>query len=616
MDSVRERDRRSASLFAPASVERGVEDHVQSEAAADIHLSGIGPVDLHATPLMALLVEDDPADAERISLVLQPGPLGAGLMPVRLIQRGSVASACAALRCWPVDVVLLDLTLPDSNGLEALHRVRAASPQTSVIVLSGVADQVLALEALRAGAQDYVLKPPPDGPTFARILRYACERHRLIRTIDAARASSAIAAHQWRQLAEVTQLLAASIDPVQAIPQVAQLVVPDGADCFVLFLASDDEAQATVGLWHADGERAPALRDAVETLLTEEGPGASGLLSLLSSDWVGNTTLWDEALLSIYASVGLKSGCGVPLRFAGRVRGFLLLAFNSGRRDSVADVEFTSSVAYRISMALEQNRLLKQAQRAVAGRDRTLSIVSHDLRSPLTTIQICADALLDPEPAPLSGIREMGALIGRSVTWMRQIVDDLLDRASLDAGTLALHRKPTNVAGLFVTCRQFFAPMAADHSIDLVMREVAGLDPVNADPHRLLQVLANLIGNAIKFTPAGGRVELLAEVVDDDLTSALLIGRRESAVRFSVSDTGCGISKEDLPHIFERYWQSPTEHNKGAGLGLGIAKSLIEAHGQQLNVESVVGTGSTFWFNLPITVTEIPHYLGNGAPHP
>jgi signal transduction histidine kinase len=587
---------------------------MQSEAAVDIHLSGIGPIDLHATPLMALLVEDDPADAERISLVLQPGPLGAGLMPVRLIQSGSVASACAALRDWPVDVVILDLTLPDSKGLEALHRVRAASPQTPVIVLSGVADQVLALEALRAGAQDYVLKPPPDGPTFARILRYACERHRLIRTIDAARASSAIAAHQWRLLAEVAQLLAASIEPVQAIPQVAQLVVPDAADCFVLFLAGDEEAPTMVELWHADGERAPALRDAVETLLTEEGPGASGLLSLLSSNSVGNLALWDEALLSVYASVGLKSGCGVPLRFAGRVRGFLLLAFNSDRRDSVADAEFARSVAYRISMVLEQNRLLKQARRAVAGRDRTLSIVSHDLRSPLTTIQICADALLDPEPAPLSGIREMGALIGKSVTWMRQIVDDLLDRASLDAGTLALHREPTNVAEIFAASREFFAPLATEHFIALVMQEDAGLSSVNADPHRLLQVLANLVGNAIKFTPAGGRVELLAQGVDDDLRPAPSSGKRQSAVRFSVSDTGCGISTEDFPHIFERYWQSPTEHNKGAGLGLGIAKGLIEAHGQLLNVESVVGTGSTFSFNLPNTVPEIPNHLGNGAP--
>jgi signal transduction histidine kinase len=588
---------------------------MQNEAADDVHLSGTGPVDLPTTPLTALLVEDNPTDAERISLVLQPGSLGAEVTPLRVIQRGRVDSACAALTYWPVDVVLLDLTLPDSKGFEALHRVRAAAPQTPVVVISSVADPALALEAIRAGAQDYIVKPPPDGPTFARILRYACERHRLIRTIDAARASSAVAADQWRLVAEVTQLLAASIDPVQAIPQVAQLVVPDAADCFVLFLAGDEEAPGMVESWHADGERAPALRDAVETLLKEEGPGANGLLSLLSSDWVDNMTLWNEALLSVYASVGLKSGYGVPIRFAGRVRGFVLLGFNSLYRDSAADVEFTRSVAYRISMALEQNRLLKQAQRAVAGRDRTLSIVSHDLRSPLTTIEICANALLDPEPVPLSGIREMGALIGRSVTWMRQIVDDLLDRASLDAGTLALHCKPTNVGEIFVASRQFFAPTATDRSIDFVVREDAGLDPVNADPHRLLQVLANLIGNAIKFTPAGGRVELLARAVDGDLTSALLIGRRESAVRFSVSDTGCGISTEDLPHIFERHWQSPTENNKGAGLGLGIAKGLIEAHGRQLNVESVVGTGSTFWFNLPIAIPELPYHRGNGAPH-
>jgi signal transduction histidine kinase len=197
---------------------------------------------------------------------------------------------------------------------------------------------------------------------------------------------------------------------------------------------------------------------------------------------------------------------------------------------------------------------------------------------------------------------------------MRQIVDDLLDRASLDAGTLALHREPTNVAEIFAASREFFAPLATDHFIDLVMRDDAGLSPVNADPHRLLQVLANLVGNAIKFTPAGGRVELLAQVVDDDLRPAPSSGKRQSAVRFSVSDTGCGISTEDFPHIFERYWQSPTEHNKGAGLGLGIAKGLIEAHGQLLNVESVVGTGSTFSFNLPVTVPEIPNHPGNGAP--
>jgi signal transduction histidine kinase/DNA-binding NarL/FixJ family response regulator len=586
---------------------------MQSEAAVDIHLSGIGPVDLHATPLMALLVEDDPADAERISLVLQPGPLGAGLMPLRLIQSGSVASACAALRDWPVDVVILDLTLPDSKGLEALHRVRAASPQTPVIVLSGVADQVLALEALRAGAQDYVLKPPPDGPTFARILRYACERHRLMQAIEVARVSSAVAARQWKLLAEVAKVLAASTDPAQAIPLVAKLVVPDVADCFVLFLAAGDEEMPTmVARWHVNGECGPALREAVQNLLSTNSGIGNGLLASLSSDDTADTTVWDEALLSVYGSAGLKSGCGVPLRFGERVRGLLVLGFAHGRGDSAADGEFTRSVAYRISMALEHDRLLRQAQRAVAGRDRALSTVSHDLRSPLSTIQICADALLDPEPAPPSGIREMGALIGKSVTWMRQIVEDLLDRASLDAGTLALHRQPTCVKDLFGASRELFAPMATEHAIDLVLHEDADLPSVNGDPHRLLQVLANLVGNAIKFTPEGGRVEVLAEAVEDDLTAALLTGKRGSAVRFTVSDTGFGIPAEDLTHIFERYWQSPTDNRKGAGLGLAIAKGLIEAHGRQLNVESVVGSGSSFWFTIPVFV-DVLQQFGSGA---
>jgi signal transduction histidine kinase/DNA-binding response OmpR family regulator len=586
---------------------------MNTEKTPDLHLLGIGPVDMYATPLMALLVEDNPADAELISAVLEPGPLGAGLMPLRLIKRGTVATACAALRNWPVDVVILDLTLPDAKGLDALHRIRAASPQTPVIVLSGVADQVLALEAIRAGAQDYVLKPPPDGPIFARILRYACERHRLMQTIEAARVSSAIAARQWKLLAETAKILAATSDPAQAIPLVAKLVVPDVADCFVLFLAGDEELPTMVELWHVDGERAPALRDAVHNLLTAEGPSASGLLASLSSKDDGNIKLWDDALLSVYASVGLKSGCGIPLRFGGRVRGALVLGFTPGRRDSLADVEFTRSVAYRISMALEHDRLLRQAQRAVAGRDKALSTVSHDLRSPLSTIQICADALLDPDPAPLSGIREMGALIGRSVTWMRQIVEDLLDRASLDAGTLALHRQPTCVRDLFAASRQLFAPMATEHAIDLILREDADLPSVNADPHRLLQVLANLVGNAIKFTPEGGRVELLAQSVEDDLTAALLSGKRGSAVRFTVSDTGSGIPTEDLTHIFERYWQSPADNHEGTGLGLAIAKGLVEAHGRQLNVESVVGSGSSFWFTIPVTNGDALQHYGNGA---
>jgi signal transduction histidine kinase/DNA-binding NarL/FixJ family response regulator len=581
---------------------------MRDSMTADPHFMGLGIVDPRATPLVALLVEDNPPDAELIAVRLEPGPRGAGSTPVRIIHRGTAATACAALRYWKVDVVMLDLTLPDARGLEALHRIRAASPGTPVIVISGIADQALALEALRAGAQDYVMKPPPDGHTLARVLRYAVERQRLMQTIDSALHASALAARQWKILAEVSKALAASSNATAAIPDVARLCVPEVADCFVLFLTGDEDEASSVELWHTDGENASELKDAIRVLLTAPESSSNGLLESLRADDGTSSALWDQALLSAFASLGLASGTGIPLRFGGRVRGVFVLAFTPGRRDSVADVEFTRSVAYRITMALEQQRLLRQTQRAVATRDRALSIVSHDLRNPLSTIQICASALVDPAPAPQSGIHEMGELIQRSAGWMQQIVEDLLDRASLDAGRLALHRKPTPVAELFDATRLMFAALATERAIDLVLKDGADLPSIDVDPHRLLQVLSNLISNAMKFTPSGGKVQLLAQAVDDDPGEALLGGIRSSAVRFTVSDTGAGITPDDLLHVFDWYWQSPKGPHKGAGLGLAIAKGLIEAHSSRLNVESVPGLGSSFWFTVPAA-------NGNGLTH-
>ncbi|HEV7595054.1 MAG TPA: hybrid sensor histidine kinase/response regulator [Gemmatimonadaceae bacterium] len=573
----------------------------------------IGVIDPRATPLVALLVEDNPPDAELIAIRLEPGPHGAGSTPVRIIQRGTAATACAALRYWAVDVVILDLTLPDARGLEALHRIRAAAPGTPVIVLSGIADQALALEALRAGAQDYVMKPPPEGQTLARILRYAVERQRLTRTVDDALRTAAVAARQWKMLAEVSKALAPSGYSTVAIPEVAGLCVPEIADCFVLFLASDEDDPGSVALWHTNGEKADELKDAIESFLRGPESAPHGWVDSPRFDDETTSALWDEALTAVYAALDFASGTAMPLRFGGRVRGVLVLAFTPGRRDPVADVEFTRSVAYRISMALEQQRMLRQTQRAVAARDRALSIVSHDLRNPLSTIEICALALLDPAPAPQSGIHEMGELIQRSAGWMQQIVEDLLDRASLDAGRLALHRRPTSVAEILDATRLMFAASAAQRTIDLVLDGGADLPSVDVDPHRLLQVLSNLISNAMKFTPSGGRVQLLAQAVEEDLSGVLLNGTGGHAVRFTVSDTGLGISSDELRHIFDWYWQSPKGPSKGAGLGLAIAKGLIEAHSSRLNVESVPGSGSSFWFTVPTANGNGVVHSGNGG---
>jgi signal transduction histidine kinase/ActR/RegA family two-component response regulator len=519
-------------------------------------------------------------------------------LPVRIIHRSTAAGACAALRYWTVDVVILDLSLPDARGLEALHRIRDASPGTPVVVLSGITDQALALEALRAGAQDYVMKPPPEGQVLSRILRFAVERQRLLSTIDAALRSSAIAARQWKLVAEVSKSLAASSDAIMAIPIVAKLCVPEVADCFVVVLTGEANELPAIDFWHAEGERGLELKDAVQSLFAPQ-PGTAGNGSREHCDAfdTADPEAWDGKLKRLYAPLGLESGTAMALHFGGRVRGALTLGFLSGRRNPVADVEFARSVADRVSSALEQNRLLRQTQRAVGARDRALSIVSHDLRSPISTIKMCAAALLDPVPAPANGIREMGQLIQRSASWMEHIVEDLLDRASLDAGHLALNRCSTSVAELFEAARLMFGAIADECTIDLIINHAADSPLIDADPHRLLQAISNLVSNALKFTPQGGRVQLLANCIEVD--PALAFKRDDgSGVRFTVTDTGNGISAEDLTHIFDWYWQSPGAATGGAGLGLAIAKGLIEAHHSHLNVHSVLGAGTTFWFTI------------------
>jgi signal transduction histidine kinase len=272
----------------------------------------------------------------------------------------------------------------------------------------------------------------------------------------------------------------------------------------------------------------------------------------------------------------------------------------------VADVEFTRSVADRTSVALDHHLLLQQSKRAVTARDRALGIVSHDLRSPLNTIQICATALLDPDPAPRNGVQHMGELIQRSASWMEHIVEDLLDRASLDSGSLALHRRPTEVSRIFDSARSIFGAIAREHAIDLSMEGPDDLPPVDADPDRLLQVLSNLISNSMKFTPSGGRVEVVArEIANRDPTSTLRELDDRPVVQFAVKDSGSGISEEDVSHIFDWYWRSPGGSGSGAGLGLAIAKGLIEAHHSKLNVDTALGEGSTFWFTMPVAPATI-----------
>ncbi|HEV8363739.1 MAG TPA: HAMP domain-containing sensor histidine kinase [Gemmatimonadaceae bacterium] len=247
----------------------------------------------------------------------------------------------------------------------------------------------------------------------------------------------------------------------------------------------------------------------------------------------------------------------------------------------------------------DREQLLYQSQRALIERDRALGIVSHELRSALSTIEMCTSALLEPDPASIEGVRHMARIIQRSSALMRQIVQDLVDRASLDAGHLVLERKPTLLSDVFASARAMFEPVAAGHRLDFIVESSSDLPRVDADPARLLQVLTNLLGNAMKFTPTGGRVVLSALPFDSACSEVgLAAAAGREAVRVAVSDTGPGISRDELPHVFDWFWQAKPGACGGVGLGLAIARGLVEAHGRILHVESTLGRGSVFWFTL------------------
>ncbi len=228
---------------------------------------------------------------------------------------------------------------------------------------------------------------------------------------------------------------------------------------------------------------------------------------------------------------------------------------------------------------------LRVQEEAVHLRDNVLAIVAHDLRNPLdrisASVALLQDATLAAESRSL-----LLAVVERTVAGMDRLVRDLLDAASIDTGRLALERTRIDVTPLLESACEVFHAKAVAKQLQLNWHAERAL-AVYADQGRVLQLLGNLLSNAIRLTPPGGRLELRAELAGD-------------VARLSVSDTGPGISPTDVPLIFERFWQGKREGRGSAGLGLAIAKGVVEAHGGRIWVESEVGLGTTFFFTLPV----------------
>lgn len=234
----------------------------------------------------------------------------------------------------------------------------------------------------------------------------------------------------------------------------------------------------------------------------------------------------------------------------------------------------------------------ESADQAIVSRDDFLAMVSHDLRNMLGGLALSAESLLSIRELGNVGavIRRDAQRVQRYTARMSRLVGDLLDLSSIEAGHLAVVPKRHVATDLLRETQDVFEPIASAKNISIRMEVKAGSLLARYDHERLLQVLANLVGNAIKFTPAGGRIDLLVEPVGSD-------------IRFAVSDTGSGIPPDQMGVIFERFWQKTKQHS-GLGLGLYISRCIVEAHGGRIWAESELGRGSTFYFTLRAAKSE------------
>jgi signal transduction histidine kinase len=394
-----------------------------------------------------------------------------------------------------------------------------------------------------------------------------------------------------RFLTRAGRVLSSSLDPDQTLKRLVRLSVPRVA-CFAMVdLAREQGRLERVAFGHVDSTKEPLLvrpepfRPKDEGILPLEQvleQGTALLIERVERDWTGSREVLERLQL-----IGGRSLIIVPFVVRGATLG--TLTFGSTRTDRYygqGDLSLAQELARSAALALDNARLYRQAEQAIASRDDLLAIVSHDLRNPVNRVRLAAELLLETTRVPEGARRTMGIVI-RAADEMTRLIGDLLDVARIEAGNLPLEPAPFALDELLERLHESHAPAAAEKQLAWRVDRPLPRLTLRADEGRLLQALGNLIGNALKFTPKGGAVRIAVAVTDQ-------------AVRIGVCDSGPGMDETQLAHVFERFWQGRSGDRRGAGLGLTIARGIAEAHAGRLWLESEVGSGTKAWLELPL----------------
>jgi PAS domain S-box-containing protein len=480
----------------------------------------------------------------------------------------------------------LDILLPDRfRAMHSRHMVEFGRGEASARLM-GERDEI---RGRRANGEEF--------PAEASISKLTVNGQQLFTVVLRDITHRKRAEETQRFLAEASSMLTSSLDYEGTLRSMATLVVPRFADWCVIYIVRDGEVYR-VETAHADPQRAEAARALQRYVLDPSRPhpvfpvietGEADLIEEVPASLIPSVAQ-DVEHRDLLRTLGLGSIILVPLMARGQTLGAMAWIREPGHpaygRD---DLPLAEEIGRRAALAVDNAALYRQARQAVASRDEVMAIVSHDLGNPLSAIFVGTRLLkrqLESRDGDMKTVRQVDD-IRRAASQMEHLIRDLLEINRIEAGRLDVEMQPQSLGALVDEVCRSIEPLAADKSIRLDWTEASRSRlRVQADHDRFLQVMSNLLGNAIKFTPEGGEV-------------SVQVTENGEACTVSVLDTGPGIPMQDLPHIFDRFWQPRRNDRQGVGLGLAIAKGIVEAHGGQIRAENRPDQGAAFHFTLP-----------------
>jgi signal transduction histidine kinase len=408
-----------------------------------------------------------------------------------------------------------------------------------------------------------------------------------------ARSAAEWSARALRVTSEATAALLSSFDYAAVLRHVARIVAGHIAGGCVIDLA---ETEGHRRIAQAPSHSEPTIASALGPVVAEVLASCSAQTSMRPAhehDDGERDGDDNDAAARARRVLGVDWLVCTPMLAGGETALGVLTTFGSIGRHPPIPLALAGELAERAAIAVENGRNYRRAVEALHQREQVLTMVSHDLKNPLGVILMSAARILEkmpPTDAEVPG-RPQVELIQRSARRMLKLVSDLLDLSAIDAGHIAMTAQAIAIRTLVLAAFEELGAQASAGGVELICEVPDTLTPARADSARVTQVLVNLIGNAIKFTPAGGRV----------IARATLLDTAEVAV--TIADTGVGIHKDHLEHIFDRFWQGPMGFRTGSGLGLAICRSLVERSGGHISAESTPGAGTAITFTLPTGLT-------------